>query len=260
MPESVCHSCGLEAVGQYCQHCGQKQHTHRLTWAYLLSDIQQGLFGFDNKYFRTIRDLTIRPGKVVRSIIGGVRVKYMGPIGYYFIMLTIYLLLMSFLDIDFSVFTKSVVSEADTEFERKFQESIFSGIFSNFRVTSFLMAPFFILGVWLLFKKKKYNFLETSVLYFYGQGHTMILSIIAIFVYYFSNEFNYITYMLPFSITYFGYVCASFYPGNAFWNFVKSILGLLLGYVIMMFLFLIGLLTYIFSNPDIIEQFKQGGN
>jgi hypothetical protein len=254
MSPSTCPNCEKEAIGTYCHHCGQKQGVQRLTWRYLLEDLQQRLFGFDNNYLRTIRDLTIRPGNVVHTIIDGVRVKYVGPIGYYFVMLTIYVLLMSFLEIDFGEMSKGLVAEANTEFEQKFQDSLFSSIFSNFRVTSFVMAPFFIFGVWLVFRKKKYNFLETSVLYFYGQGHTMILSMIVLVIYYFSEDLNLTTYLLPVSLLYFAFVCASFYSGNAIWNFIKAILGFLLGYIILMFVFAIGMIIYILLNPEILEQ------
>lgn len=257
MSPSTCPNCQQEAMGAYCHHCGQKQGIQRLSWRYLFEDLQQRLFGFDNNYLRTFRDLTIRPGKVVHTIIEGIRVKYVGPIGYYFLMLTIYLLLTSFLDIDFSELAKPLVQEADSEFEKNFQNSIFSTIFGNFRVTSFVMAPFFILGVWLLFRKKKYNFLETSVLYFYSQGHIMILSIITVLIYYFSGSAEAMTYTLIPSIIYFGFVCASFYEGNAVWNFVKSLLGFLLGYIILLFVFLIGFIIYLFLNPEIVQQIQQ---
>lgn len=259
MSESNCPHCNNETIGSYCHHCGQNQQVQRLTWKYLVADLQEHLFGFNNKYLRTVKDLTIRPGMVAKSIISGVRVKYVGPVGYYFIMLSIYILLLSMLNVDLGEFTKPLVSEADSEFERNFQKNLFSSIFGNFRITSFVMAPFFILGVWLLFKNKKYNFLETSVLYFYGQGHTMILSIMAICIYYFFNDINYMSYLLPISILYFGFVCATFYSGNVVWNFIKSFLGLLLGYLILMILFMVGLIVYIFFNPEIIEQMKQQG-
>lgn len=258
MSEVSCPNCAIQTMGNYCHSCGQKQNIQRLTLRYLVEDLQKRIFGFDNNYFRTIRDLTIRPGAVIETIIRGIRVKYVGPIGYYFVMLTIYILLVSMLDIDLAELTNPLVSEPQSEFERNFQNQLGSSIFSNFRVTSFLMAPFFISGVWLVFKNKKYNFLETSVVYFYGQGHTFIVSIIFLFIYYFNEDVSLAGYLLPISIIYFAFACASFYPGNAIWNFIKAILGLALGYLLLMIVFLVGFIGYIALNPEVLEQIKQG--
>lgn len=257
MSDKICPHCEKETIGAYCHHCGQKQDVHRLEWRNLADDLQKRVFGFDNNYMRTVKDLTLRPGKVIEAIIEGVRVKYIGPVGYYFLMLTLFVLLVSILDIDMAEFSRTFVPENQDEFQKNFQQKWSESIFSNFRVFSFLLAPFFIMGVWLIFRNKKFNFLETAVVYFYGQGHTFILSIIALFIYYFAEDNNMMAYVLPLSVAYFGYSCASFYQGNKIWNFFKGILGLALGYIFFMLIFLIGMIVYLILNPELIEQMKQ---
>jgi len=63
------------------------------------------------------------------------------------------------------------------------------------------------------------------------------------------------TYVLPLSVAYFGYACASFYKGNKIWNFVKGILGLALGYLFFLIIVIIGFIVYFILNPELAKEF-----
>jgi hypothetical protein len=260
MSQPQCIYCEKEVVGTFCHHCGQKQGVHRIEWRYLFEDLQKRFFGFDNNFLRTLRDLTVSPGTVIGSTLKGIRVKYVGPVGYFFLMVTLFALIISIFDINLweaSSQIASGISEPKNAGQEALQRQMGEGIYSNFRLFSFVMMPFFILALWLIFKNKKYNLLETSVVMFYAQGHTMLISLIAILVYHFGDvKFVYV-YASPISYFYISFVCASFYQGNAVWNFVKGLIAIVLGFVFLIFLGMVVAFFYLILNPEVLEQFQQ---
>ena len=73
----------------FCPECGAKVIRNRLTLKNLGQDIVQRVFDLDNTFIKTFRDLTIRPDKVIDSYVQGIRRKYLNPIGYFGIALTL---------------------------------------------------------------------------------------------------------------------------------------------------------------------------
>jgi len=257
--ESSCPNCSEIVTGRYCHFCGQQTSVPRITWRYLLVELQQRLFGFDNRFMRTLKDLTIRPERVIHTVIDGVRVRYFGPLSYYFLMITLYVLLISFMDIDMTEYTRSLsegMNRDVSEGQQRFQEMVNQSIFSNFRVFSFFMVPFFILGTYIFFRNKKYNFLETSVLVFYAMGHPIILSILML-VPYKLGVMSSANLALPLiSYGYYAWICARFYSGNRFWNFVKAVFAIIVSMLLLMFLVAAGMIAYLAMNPSLIENFQ----
>ncbi len=257
MSVTSCPNCNQEIIGAFCHHCGQKKNVYRLTWRSLFDDLQKRLFGFDNNFFRTIKDLTIRPEKVIQANIDGNRVRYIGPVGFYFLMVTIFVLLLSILNIDMIQYTQdinSAFSSGSNAEQTALQVSFQRTVFENFRAVGFLMAPFFIIGVWIVFKNKKYNFLENSVLVFYAQGQPMLLSFLGLFVYKFADITHAVAFVSPITILYFGWVCARFYKGNGIWNFVKGLLAYTLGMLIFMLIVIVITATIAALFPEIFKQ------
>lgn len=100
----TCTNCGQEAIEKFCPNCGQRTNVKRITFREGWFDFWSRVYGFDGMFPRTLRDLTIRPGKAARDYINGNRVKYYGPVGYFFLMITLFLVLAGMLDIDVRVF------------------------------------------------------------------------------------------------------------------------------------------------------------
>ena len=253
----TCPNCSSESIGNYCSDCGQSLSSSRITWKYFFSEVQQRIFGFDNKFMRTVKDLTIRPEKVIRAVLDGIQVRYFGPLGYYFLLITIYVLLISMLDIDMAKLSESMnYSPTDnTASQAELQAAWGNTFFEYFRIFSLLMMPFFILGNFLVFKNKKLNFLENGVIVFYAMGHPMVLSIILLITYkLFDFTFGFLLVMVI-SYLYYCWVCARFYTGNKVWNFIKGIFAMLLSFVFLMVFAIAGTIIYLILNPELAKQF-----
>jgi len=78
----ACVNCGAPQIGAWCPHCGQRQLTGRHTLRGLLRSIADRVFNMEGGLTRTVIDLTIRPGRMIREYLGGRTVPYMHPVAY----------------------------------------------------------------------------------------------------------------------------------------------------------------------------------
>lgn len=87
-----CASCGTEFQGNYCPRCGQPSGVGRFSFK---KAIQQFLnvWGMGNRsMFRSIRDLILRPGYMIRDYLSGMQSAYFPPFKMFFIFVAISLL------------------------------------------------------------------------------------------------------------------------------------------------------------------------
>jgi hypothetical protein len=84
--EYTCATCGTTFQGNYCPRCGQSAAVGRysLKTAFLLF---LDVWGLGNRgMFRTIRDLLLRPGYMIRDYLGGMQMAYFPPFKMFFLL------------------------------------------------------------------------------------------------------------------------------------------------------------------------------
>ena len=84
--EHVCASCGTSFEGNYCPRCGQSASIGRFSFkkAFLLF---LDVWGLGNRgMFRSIRDLMLRPGYMIRDYICGMQTAYFPPFKMFFLL------------------------------------------------------------------------------------------------------------------------------------------------------------------------------
>jgi hypothetical protein len=81
----------------YCSNCGAKVIRNPLTIKNLWYDITERYFNVDNTFLKTFWHLFSKPDVVIEGYINGVRKKYLNPISYYGIALTLTGLLFFFI-------------------------------------------------------------------------------------------------------------------------------------------------------------------
>lgn len=74
-----CLNCGEILRGPYCQSCGQKADTRRITLAGLLHEIPHAILHLDRGFFATLRALSRRPGEVINGWLDGQRIRWFNP-------------------------------------------------------------------------------------------------------------------------------------------------------------------------------------
>lgn len=84
--QHVCASCGTSFEGNYCPRCGQSASIGRFSFkkaVLLFLDV----WGLGNRgMFRSIRDLMLRPGYMIRDYIGGMQTAYFPPFKMFFLL------------------------------------------------------------------------------------------------------------------------------------------------------------------------------
>ena len=264
-----CINCGLEVSAKFCSHCGQPNPPKKITLANMWVDFQSRIYGFDGMFPRTLRDLTIRPGKASLAFINGNRVKYYGPVGYFFLMITLLYLISSILDVPLIELLKS--ANKATNFnttpkagsgQEKFAEIILKYITDNLKLVSFLFIPVqAFCSRFVFFRKSKKNYLQHFVLPFYVQGHIYWLSILSVTLYSVFGFFLSGGISILLSTGYLGYAYADFFSYQSKVKvFLKGIGVYLFSQVLLMVLFSIVLLILLKTNPAIYEMLKPSNN
>ncbi|MCW5910648.1 MAG: DUF3667 domain-containing protein [Cyclobacteriaceae bacterium] len=264
----ACINCGAEVTGNYCSSCGQRSTVKRLSFREGWNDFWARIYGFDGKLPRTLRDLTIQPGQAALRFIQRNRVSYYGPVGYFFLMITLMYLVASLLGIDMVKFLKNASDiglqpepEAGSG-QEQFMQATIKLVSDNLKLVSFIIVPiqaFF--SRFLFFRKSKLNFIEHTVLPFYTLGHLYWISILSLLSYSILGKF--IPYWIQMTVG-ISYLCYGYSDMFRYQSRIKSFfkgLG-----VYFMAQLLIGLLTTIITiivliaNPEVFEMFKPPGN
>ena len=94
-----CGTCGTHYAGNYCPRCGQSARIGRYSFknAFLL---YLDVWGLGNRgMFRSIRDLLLRPGYMIRDYLRGMQMAYFPPFKMFFLLSALSLLIDSGLNI-----------------------------------------------------------------------------------------------------------------------------------------------------------------
>lgn len=82
----ICMTCGKEAVGNFCAHCGEKRREdHDFSLKHVLAEAAEAFFHVDSKIFLTLKTLVKRPGKLTSDFFLGRRKPYMSPLQTFFV-------------------------------------------------------------------------------------------------------------------------------------------------------------------------------
>ncbi len=94
---SVCPNCGyaLGSDANFCASCGQENHTHKLPVRHFVVEWLSGMFNFDTKLLRTLRDLFWPPGQVIKAFNENKRMRYVHPLRLYLFTSVLFFLLLA---------------------------------------------------------------------------------------------------------------------------------------------------------------------
>jgi hypothetical protein len=82
----ICMTCGQEASGNFCAHCGEKRRDdHDFSLRHVVADAAEAFFHVDSKIFLTLKTLITAPGKLTAEFFLGRRKPYMSPLQTFFV-------------------------------------------------------------------------------------------------------------------------------------------------------------------------------
>ena len=92
----ICPTCGEEYQGNYCPRCGQSARIGRYSIKNALLLFLDVWGGMGNRgMFRTLRDLILRPGYMIRDYISGMQMAYFPPFKLLFLLAALFLVVQS---------------------------------------------------------------------------------------------------------------------------------------------------------------------
>jgi hypothetical protein len=253
-----CKNCKtvLKEQDAYCKSCGGKVVRNRLTIKNLFEHITETFFNYDNKLLRTLIDLFKKPEIVIGGYIKGTRKRYVNPISYVALTLTISGIYMLILN----KFFPNVFLEMTTVGVEGQQE--FMTIYSDFiqKYYSFLMIsliPLYALISRLVFiNRKEYNFTEHLVMAMYIMAQFSLVSSflnIALLVLQLQSDLLGISSIFL-QMIYFGYCYKRIYVLSIGGLILRTLwfLGILL--ITMIVIIILGILfAIIFKDSDVIQ-------
>lgn len=175
-----CKNCRTEISEQddYCKSCGGKVIRNRLSFKNLFDHLSETFFNYDNKLLRTFVQLFKQPEDVIVGYINGVRKKYINPISFFGLALTLsglsILIIKKFYIeyLDFSVILEGT-NVPDEILKNISSESLeYNSLFYS------ILVPLFALISWVTFLDKKYNFTEHNIIYLYTMSLLNILLVV----------------------------------------------------------------------------------
>lgn len=171
-----CATCHTEFHGNYCPRCGQKSTIGRYSFKTAFLTFLD-VWGLGNRgMFRTIRDLLLRPGYMIRDYLSGMQMAYFPPFKMFFLVITLSVLVDSGLNIKmtntlnntFTTTTKVDVSKEpdqalnDNDSKKKLELKILdkidkcvSWLDNNQTIVQFLLLLVLSSPMYLLFRKNK---------------------------------------------------------------------------------------------------------
>ena len=173
----TCKNCQttLRTDFSYCPGCGAKVIRKRITLKNLWTDFAERFFNLDNTVLKTISHLFTQPEQVIGGYLNGQRKKYLNPISYFTIALTLSGLLVFIIQrfygaevFDFS----QGAGQATPEFAKKWAEIVF-----DLNAFFFVMyIPVLAFPAYLIMNKAKYNFPENLIVFIYILAHYSVCS------------------------------------------------------------------------------------
>ncbi|MEX0361978.1 MAG: DUF3667 domain-containing protein [Allomuricauda sp.] len=161
------------AEDRYCRNCGAKVILKRLTLKNVWEDVGTQIFNLDNTFLKTLKGLFLHPQLVILSYLSGIRKRYMNPVSYFAIAVTLSGLMFFILRNVYHVnLTKSSFSDTET--------SDLNFMFDYQGLMSYLIMPLYAFMTWLVFSsKKKFNYTEHLVANAYIIGQTSYVQVVA---------------------------------------------------------------------------------
>lgn len=182
-----CLNCdeSLAKESAFCASCGAKVVTQRITLKRITTEVAETIFGWDNKYFVTLRALVIKPHVVLNEYVSGVRKRYVHPftfliIGATLVLFTFTLFLDNFME-DLQAFNMQMlehnkgVGVKNLDLERV--DHVQSEILKYFNIVTLLLIPLYSLFTYVIYRKT-YHYAEHLIFNAYIQGTGFIIALV----------------------------------------------------------------------------------
>lgn len=257
-----CKNCNTTLIetDSFCNSCGAKVIRNRLTIKNLFEHFSEQFLNYDNKFIQTFIHLFTKPEKVINGYIDGVRKKYINPISFLAISLTLSGIYFFFFKEKFS----ELLNTSDlyvTDGQQKLTVALTNFSTEYNSIIYFVIIPVLALISLVVFYNKKYNFTEHTVIYLYSMSLSSMVSIVStVFILLISSD-NYLllsSFIYVFMFIYHGYILKRIFQLNAKQLAIKTLIFIPLFFIVYLIgsviITLIVILTGDFSIKDFVPK------
>ncbi len=185
-----CLNCGNMFEGKYCNQCGQKLITHRITIKDYFHNFVHTFTHVDKGIIYLAVELFKKPGIVAREYISGKRAKYFSPLQY----LVLLVALSTFITLNYDILGPKLSTELlnNTDPAVRIRAGMNQFFYRYFNIVLFFSVPVVAFFSWLFFKKSGFNFAENLVFITFISTQRTLIFILLTPVLYFTKEVWYI--------------------------------------------------------------------
>ncbi len=175
----ICKNCQAELteISDYCYSCGGKVIKNRLTLKNLFNYFVETFFNYDNKFLQTIINLIVYPKDVVDTYVHGTRKRYIEPLAFFAISLTlsgVYIFVVRKVFPELFEFSELYTNDAQKEFANKITDFTTEYI----SLLNFAIIPALALISRIVFYNNRYNYTEHLVVNFYTMSLFSMFSVV----------------------------------------------------------------------------------
>lgn len=169
-----CLNCGNPLKGPYCEQCGQKSSTHRLSMKHFVEhDLVHGIWHVDRGILYTVWQLLKRPGPFLNEYLQGRRAGVFNVVTLLLICAGLVLIVSDF---------QGQMTEVETELGKSEETRIVAQVFHfldhNAKWLILGLIPIFSLASFIVYRKRKYNYTEHLVINSYLFGMFLFLMLL----------------------------------------------------------------------------------
>jgi hypothetical protein len=176
-----CKNCqtSLKESDLFCSNCGGKIIRNRLTFRNLFENFSEQFLNYDNKFLQTFLCLITKPEEVIGSYIDGVRKKYVNPISYFAITITLAGLQMFLISKFFpeGLDLSNLVAEDQSQIQMSKDWMNYMIEYQSLMLMSFIPLYALVSKI-VFFNKKKYNYTEHLVMFLYILSQLTLIMIL----------------------------------------------------------------------------------
>jgi Protein of unknown function (DUF3667) len=235
MEKSTCRNCENPINNNFCSTCGEQQY-RRIVMKDVIGDFLSNLLAVEGPILRTVKDLTIRPGKMINDYLNGNRKVYYKPFQYYILATTVYFIFFYMWGDEMMSMISDMGASANTYGTSKeinaFQVEMEKFQTENMKFFTFLQVPIYSWLIWLFFRKKsEHSFTETFVTSLYVLGQGLLFGIVFTFFEFVQTGLSFMISTV-FMVIYLPWVFKQLYNESTFKTILKSTAIIALAFIL----------------------------
>ncbi len=116
--DKTCLNCNHVVEKRFCPNCGQENANTRKTFHHLFVHFFEDLTHYENAFWKTIKNLILRPGSLTKEYLSGKRLSYLAPVRLYIFISFVVFLGISFLPDNEEILKTTEKTSISTKFSK----------------------------------------------------------------------------------------------------------------------------------------------